>query len=511
MSLALPKRDSKVALAFSGTRNNPRQGQDNMKNLKVTSLIPLLLVLGCGGGSDGGGTGSGSGAGSGVGQLAVKVTDKPIDFEMVESAVLMVSSVKAHAAGDDDGSFTTLYHGAAIEFDLKLLTNGETTTIALAEVPGGSYDQIRFVLSDGRLELVNGNVYSTELGNLELTSTDTAGWKVFFDPPIVVHSDSSETVLLDFDMSKTFKPVPASDPMDADKFLVHPVVKGSTLSATGGIEGLVLASDGAGGFAGVDAATVHVLPPGVTDPALAVTSTGTDVNGNYAVLGLAPGTYDLHASKNTLEGSALGQVVSAGMVTTVDITIQPTTGTIAGSVTESDGLGGFLPVAGATVLVLPPGVTDPLQAVASATSAADGTYSAAGLEPGTYDVQGTMGLLTATVASQVVTAGATTIVDIVLQAPAPTTGDISGSVQQSDGLGGFLPVAGATVLVLPPGVTDPLLAVATATSAADGTYAATGLAPGTYDVQATMGLLTGTVAGQVVSAGATTTVDVVIQ
>ena len=74
-----------------------------------------------------------------------------------------------------------------------------------------------------------------------------------------------------------------------------------------------------------------------------------------------------------------------------------------------------------------------------------------------------------------------------------------------------MPVPGATVLVLPPGVTDPTLAFATGTSDAAGAYSFAHLVPGTYDVHAELSPAAGTAAGVVVVAEAVTTADIVIQ
>ena len=89
-------------------------------------------------------------------------------------------------------------------------------------------------------------------------------------------------------------------------------------------------------------------------------------------------------------------------------------------------------------------------------------------------------------------------------------GGLTGTVTQDDGQGGLLPVASATVYVLPPGQTDTTQAVATTGTSATGTYTVIGIQPGPYDVMAVKAALGGTVAGVTVVSGEVATVDVTI-
>ena len=157
---------------------------------------------------------------------------------------------------------------------------------------------------------------------MKLTSTATAGLKVFVEPPITLTADVKKTLLLDFDLSKTFKPVPGKDPLTAKSYMLHPVIKASDLSKTGELRGRVVTDDGLGGLVGVGSATVAILHPGEPDPTNAITTTGTKGNGDWAVLGLEPGSYDVHAMKGTLSGRVDSVSVQAGIVTTLEVEIQ---------------------------------------------------------------------------------------------------------------------------------------------------------------------------------------------
>ena len=89
------------------------------------------------------------------------------------------------------------------------------------------------------------------------------------------------------------------------------------------------------------------------------------------------------------------------------------------------------------------------------------------------------------------------------------TGDVQGLIQEDDGTGTLVPVAAATVLILPPGGVEND-AIASTASEANGAYMVLGLEPGTYDILAELGTKTGRVDGQLISVANATIVDVVI-
>ncbi len=279
----------------------------------IWAAVLALTAVSCGGG--------GSSAG-GTGHLQLLLTDAPFALDIVTSARIKVSAIRVHHDAQSDSGFTDLPDVTDLELELLDLQNGLTQELVDAELPAGSYGQIRLVVQEATLELTNGNIYSTTLGNMSLTSTDTSGLKLFVDPPIEVTSGGMTTLILDFDLSKSFHAIPANDALNATEYKLMPVVRVTNQTTTGELRGTVTEDDGAGGQAAVEAATVYVLPPGETDPLNSIATTGTDVDGHYAVLGLPAGSYDVLAIKDPKQGSVLGVDVVAGNVTTVDIVIQ---------------------------------------------------------------------------------------------------------------------------------------------------------------------------------------------
>jgi hypothetical protein len=306
----------------------------------------VLIAAACGGG----------GGSSGNGRVKVLVTDKRFDLDLVQEALVHVTKITLSPFDDDDDEGEkqdghddddeddgdhddgdhddgdgghhgdhkefVLYPGPGIVVSLLDLRDGISAEFATGEIPAGSYRVARLYIDDAKLTLTNGNVYSTADGNLDLTHANKIGLKIFFKPPLEVVAGEEIPILLDFDLSKTFIPVPCDDPLNATLFLVRPGIRATTRVDTGDLNGTITEDDGAGGLKAVDLATVYVLPPGETDLTKAVTTTASVSTGSYAVLGLSPGTYDVLAVKDAKQKSAAGVQVVAGDITIVDLKIE---------------------------------------------------------------------------------------------------------------------------------------------------------------------------------------------
>jgi hypothetical protein len=292
----------------------------------LAALMSLISLTSCG---DGGGDDSsvnppgGPGPGPGQGALTLLATDDPFVYEMVTAANVTIDRISIHTDPDEeDNGFLVLYDGPPKVVDLLSLHDGITDQLVHANLAIGTYRQIRIRVTAAALSLSNGDTFSTTAGNLHLTSQATSGFKVFVDPPIEVVEGASRSFLLDFDLTKTFLPIPADDPMNATSFHLQPVIHAADIAASGQITGDVKQFSQQGPLAPVEDATVYVMPAGIgsIDSAIAVTS--TNAAGEFTQLGLPPGVYDVLAVKGTLSDLTTDVEVTVGVPATVHLLLQ---------------------------------------------------------------------------------------------------------------------------------------------------------------------------------------------
>jgi uncharacterized protein DUF4382/carboxypeptidase family protein len=290
---------------------------------RIFALAFLASLISCGGGGGDSNANPPGGPAPGQGTLTLLATDDPFVYEIVTSANITVDRVSVHTdANAEDNGFLVIYDGPPLVLNLLSLHDGLTTQLAHANLATGAYRQIRIHVIAADLTLTNGNTYSTAAGNLHLTSQATSGFKVFVDPPIEIEDGISRTFLLDFDLTKTFHPVPAADPLAATSYQLQPVIHAANVSTSGEIRGDVTQLSPTAPPQPVPNATVYILPAGVTDVDQSTAVTATNSAGEFAQLGLPPGTYDVRAVKGALEGTQSNVSVTAGSFTLVHILLQ---------------------------------------------------------------------------------------------------------------------------------------------------------------------------------------------
>jgi RHS repeat-associated protein len=163
-------------------------------------------------------------------------------------------------------------------------------------------------------------------------------------------------------------------------------------------------------------------------------------------------------------------------------------GSLGGTITRTSG---GTALAGATVQAVLTGIVK-----GSAISAANGTYSIASLDPGTYDVRITATGFSSELRQGVaITSSSTTTVDVAMSVP----GGVSGKITQIDGT---TPIVGAAVTVY----SGPFQK-GSATTNGTGDYTIQALHPGAYTIQAANVGYRTKEQGTVVAENATTTVN----
>ena len=277
--------------------------------LYALALAPILLAACSSDDDDDGGGGGGSGT------LSLSATDDPFAFDVVDEATITIDGISVHNSAGATSGFTTLFEGTPVTLDLLSLRDGVTQDLGDFTLPAGTYRQFRLHVTSARLVLTNGNTFTTEDDTLNMTSQDTSGFKVVVTPPIQIQDGETTEVLLDFDLTHTFQPIPAADALTATSFNLLPVVHARNVTASGGMQGLV-SLDGGGG---VEDATIFVFNPGQTNPANAIATTGTNGLGEFTMLALPAGTFDVMAVHGTDTTTIPDVVVTTGSMTTVDV------------------------------------------------------------------------------------------------------------------------------------------------------------------------------------------------
>lgn len=319
--------------------------------LAVVALAaaPLLLV-GCDGLS---------GLFGGSGSVRLLVTDKPYPYDFIASAVVTVTRVSlrvadaeegddnendneaADASGDDDslelaaqdggdengsdnesenenendneshdGGFVTVFEGER-ELNLLDLRNGRVDLLADADVPAGHYDQMRLVVTRGVLTLTDGRVF-----DLRVPSGSSSGIKLNFE--FEVADGEEKVLLLDVDLSRAFSAIPSGHIDDVStirEFRFQPALAMRLIDvlAAGSVSGQVQDSDG-NSLASV-AVTVY---RGEEE----VTSTASEADGSFMLIGLPTGDYRVEFSLAGYADLGLEPVnVQAGAETALGVVV----------------------------------------------------------------------------------------------------------------------------------------------------------------------------------------------
>ncbi len=253
-----------------------------------------------------------------TGQLRVRLTDAPFPFDLVAEANVTVFKVEARrlSAEDESNQMENETEGASpfvllmeseIDVNLLELTNGTTTMLADLEVPQGSYDMVRIFVKGINVVLTDGRVF-----DLKVPSGEQSGIKIFIKPALTVAGGLSSDLLLDFDVSRSFVAKGSTKRVDGIKgFNFKPVIKASNLSTSGTLQGNISTLENEM-LIGLEGAQVSIFAADTLN-----TTALSDVNGNYLVMGLEAGSYDIFAERDGFIGSdSLNvQIVSANSTT----------------------------------------------------------------------------------------------------------------------------------------------------------------------------------------------------
>jgi hypothetical protein len=268
----------------------------------------------------------------GTGTVNLRITDGPYPVDMISEATVTITKVEAlrasasqpsgdqaesaesepaddgeaeasAAQAEDEGEWVTLFDGSRT-FNLLDLRNGRTDLLADAEAPAGTYTQMRLIVTEGSIALTDGRTF-----HLKVPSGAQSGIKLHF--VFVLNEGEVQSLLLDVDLSRAFKPIPGSGvarPEDIRQFHFQPSLAMRLINVVqaGSVTGTV--SSAAGPLAG---ATVTALRDGTE-----VTSTTTEADGSYTLGGLPTGTYTIvFAADGYVSQEVADIAITAGQAT----------------------------------------------------------------------------------------------------------------------------------------------------------------------------------------------------
>ncbi|MEZ6009278.1 MAG: carboxypeptidase regulatory-like domain-containing protein [Planctomycetota bacterium] len=464
-----------------------------MKTLQLLGATLCLAVAAavlpaCGSGSSSTGASAGGGATVTGGKLRISITDAPFPFDFVESASVVIREVQVRERERD--AWEVVFNGSRT-IDLVPLTNGVAELLVEVPIEPGTYDKVRLIVDAGEVVLKpeaivkDDHIFNTADGDLFFPSGAQTGIKVDIENAIVVTTELSGDLMLDFPLDKNFVfNGPVTHAPGVMRVLFTPVVHATNTSTNGTVVVEVL-SDNATPDDPTDDVPLENATVRLFDELDVQQASGPTDSLGLAQLSVVPGTYSLTVEAASHEpGEITGLVVFLANVTDAG-TITLAANTEITGVVMSDGLLAADPtddtnIEGADVSIIVSGdATETI--VAQTTTDANGAFLLANLAPGTYDITVSKAGWTAETRTDVMSAlpGAPGAGETFVLVPMLQT--VVGTV--TDGVP--LPLEGLEVSILDANGTTILGSVMTDV---DGMYTLTGVPSGEHTLRVSNGI-----------------------
>ncbi|MEL7587859.1 MAG: DUF4382 domain-containing protein [Prolixibacteraceae bacterium] len=251
------------------------------------------------------------------GKVTFLMTDAPFPSEQVAAVNVVIDRIEIRKVSDSEveesADFFVVSEGTQ-EFNLLDLRNGVTTQIGEAMLDTGVYDQIRLHIVESEIVL---NDEANTVYDLKIPSGASSGLKINIMNGLEVDGGSTHTLVLDFDVSKSF--VVQGNPntnAGIKGFIFKPVLRAIVEDISGSIEGTVTTGE-----------AKTVLPNvsvSIMQDTTVVSTAITDDKGYYAVIGLLPGNYKIKTQPQGYQLFEQADIpVEKQKATVVDITLVP--------------------------------------------------------------------------------------------------------------------------------------------------------------------------------------------
>lgn len=250
-------------------------------------------------------------SGSSTGTLKIKLTDAPFPTDLVSEANVTINKIEIRKKGESEENSFIVLSDSEMNFNLLDLTNGVTASLVDLNIEAGSYDLIRLYVTNASIKLSNNDVYS-----LKVPSGEQTGIKIFINPSIRVAGGLTSELLLDFVVSKSFLLQGNTDsPAGIKGFHFKPVIKAANISTTGRLTGFVsdINKDA------IEGAQISIIAADTV-----YTTSFTDENGGYAILGVDSDTYSVRYEKEGYEINTQENIeIVEGNATIKDVELTP--------------------------------------------------------------------------------------------------------------------------------------------------------------------------------------------
>jgi hypothetical protein len=275
-----------------------------MKNLKFLAVaLTMVFAASCSNDSTTPNT---------YGNVTVKITDAPMHYDQFMKATVTIDKIEI-GNSTAPGSFVLLTN-KQMKVNLLGLVNGITQTMASIDIPEGDYNMLRLYISSTEMEMKNGTNFSYSMAQngfsgsgmmqngMMLNSTNKS-IDIPLDSLLKVANGSMHEFLVDVDVEHsfmldgvTFSGTGSSMMMQMTGFTFSPMLRFVNMQNAGTFQGNVQ------GPAGVLAdATVTLMHNGIV-----YTTTHTNIEGKYALIGIPAGTYTIKVEKNGYSMNPVG-------------------------------------------------------------------------------------------------------------------------------------------------------------------------------------------------------------
>ncbi|MCJ7576345.1 MAG: DUF4382 domain-containing protein [Dehalococcoidia bacterium] len=268
----------------------------------VLALVTILAMLAASG------AGCGEAPGTGTGTLELYLSDAPTDAENVTGVYITINEIQYHM---NDQWITCEEFEGPKTYNLLELTDGNSTLLGELVLPGGHYNQIRFILDAPEMgqDPINPGCYIEFADNstepLFVPSGNTTGFKAVGEFTVPVNGTVEITT--DFDVRKSVH-------LAASHYILWPTIRTVVNNEAGRISGVVTNNSTYTDiivFAYEDGTWADTEDDEPIYPASrfpnAVNSGKMCDDGHYTIPFLAAGTYDLAVAG--YDGADFGEVL----------------------------------------------------------------------------------------------------------------------------------------------------------------------------------------------------------